>query len=245
MTEEYYLLSDSKLKLNCEDPLCQNCRYDLSDFDRKNTNCWILDSTSSLQVGRPLVYSWQTSEEKSMSYVANVFFSETYCAFYSRYIEPQVLSTHINLGVGNGTCLHSIDFRAGNETWIQKAFWVSKQGIHFLTELCSKNKKGQFKTVYENETWHFPTFCPFIFCTSFIENFFFCIFNFLHVVKSFWTDVRKISRGTCTQESLMFKTFYFWFQSSHRETFVQRYFPHVTVVHVHAFSDNNQSILMK
>ena len=127
MTEEYYLLSDSELKLNCEDPNCENCRFDMSHFDQKSQDCWPLDSSSSLQVGRPLIYSWQRSSDQLVNYVANVFFSETYCAFYSRYIQPQVLSTHINLGMGNGSCANSIDFRVGNETWIQKAFWVSWQ----------------------------------------------------------------------------------------------------------------------
>ena len=141
MTEEYYLLSDSQLKLNCEDPNCQNCRYDMPHFDEKSSDCWMLDSSSSLQVGRPLVYSWQrSSDDQVVNYVANVFFSETYCAFYSRYIEPQVLSTHINLGVGNGSCANSIDFRAGNQTWIQKAFWVSSIHFHSYTSFENYSK---------------------------------------------------------------------------------------------------------
>ena len=125
---EYYYLSETQMKLSCEDAKCQNCKYDLKSFDYENPECLTV-SGSSIQVGRPLIYSWQTSEE-TMSYVANVFFSETYCAFYSRYVEPQVLSTHVNLGWGNGTCRNSIDFRiSNNQTSIQKAFWVSSQSI--------------------------------------------------------------------------------------------------------------------
>ena len=111
------------MRLSCEDQNCQNCQFDLSKLN--DTNCKSMDDHRSIQIGRPLIYSWQTSNPV-MSFVANVFFHEEYCAFYSQYIEPQVLSTHVNLGFGNGKCESSIDFRISkNLSSIQKAFWVS------------------------------------------------------------------------------------------------------------------------
>ena len=83
------------------------------------------DSRSSFRVGKPLIYSWQNSNEKE-SYVANAFYSENnICLFHRNYIQPQLLSSHVNLGIGTGTCQNSIDFHLENNgTLVKKAFWV-------------------------------------------------------------------------------------------------------------------------
>ena len=57
--------------------------------------------SQSFQVGKPLIYSWQSAPKRDISLIANVFFGGQYCLFQQRYLEPQVLSTHTNLGSGN------------------------------------------------------------------------------------------------------------------------------------------------
>ena len=89
-TNEYYFWSDSQLNMMCEDSNCQNCLFKLNDFDRQDKKCYGDDQrNASVAVGKPLIYSWQTSKIQ-MSIVANVFFGSTFCTFYTTYIEPQV-----------------------------------------------------------------------------------------------------------------------------------------------------------
>ena len=78
-------------------------------------------------MGRPYIYSWQTSQD---SYVANVFYKkDNICTFRKNYIQPQLLSSHINLGIGDNSCKNSINFHLekdeNNDTIVKKAFWVS------------------------------------------------------------------------------------------------------------------------
>jgi hypothetical protein len=51
-------------------------------------------------VAKPLIYSWQSGPKGQPFVVANVFFGGQYCLLQQRYLEPQVLSTHTNLGSG-------------------------------------------------------------------------------------------------------------------------------------------------
>ncbi len=83
-TSEYYRLGDGRLDLLCEDANCTNCRYSNLTVDRRDSTCHDLgEAPGSYHAGRPLIYSWQ-SRSPDMSFVSNVFFSETYCAFHPR-----------------------------------------------------------------------------------------------------------------------------------------------------------------
>ena len=41
--------------------------------------------------------SWRSSSKEDSSVVANVFFGRDSCRFYPRYVEPQMVSSHVNL----------------------------------------------------------------------------------------------------------------------------------------------------
>lgn len=101
-TQEYYLLDGPKLLFACEDKLCRNCQYDLA-INRFDNGCKYVEAyNQSFHVGRPLVYSWQTTTVEE-TVVANVFYSDFACIFHFRYLEPQLWSTHVSLGYGNQT----------------------------------------------------------------------------------------------------------------------------------------------
>ena len=91
-TEEYYLWNNTQFNFMCEDSECQNCLFNHHQFHREDKYCHgIPNRNTSISIGRPLIYSWQTSKSE-MSVVSNVFFNDTFqsCTFFSSYIEPQV-----------------------------------------------------------------------------------------------------------------------------------------------------------
>lgn len=107
------------------DSACSQCQQEIKNL-KEDKSCGALSNGGSYQQRRPLIYSWQQTQQDSMTFVANIFFSPTFCAFYPSYIEPQILSSHINLGLGNETCQNSISFQLHNDTFVKKAFWVRK-----------------------------------------------------------------------------------------------------------------------
>ena len=91
-TEEYYLWNNTQFSFMCEDSQCQNCLFNHHQFHREDKYCHgIPNRNTSISIGRPLIYSWQTSKSE-MSVVSNVFFNDTFqsCIFFPSYIEPQV-----------------------------------------------------------------------------------------------------------------------------------------------------------
>ena len=77
-------------------------------------------------MGKALIHRWQHS--KVESYVTNVFYNDPYttCYLANKYIQPQLLSSHVNLGSGDNTCQNSISFHLENNgTLVNKAYWVS------------------------------------------------------------------------------------------------------------------------
>ena len=97
-TMYYRLRNNGSLLFGCSDQHCRSCKYNIANLE-KSENCMNLKSglSKSLRVGRPYVHSWE-SVHGNTSIVANVFFTDLYCLFHQRYIEPQIISSHINIG---------------------------------------------------------------------------------------------------------------------------------------------------
>ena len=92
-------------------------------------------------MGKALIHRWQHS--KVESYVTNVFYNDPYttCYLANKYIQPQLLSSHVNLGSGDNTCQNSISFHLENNgTLVNKAYWVSFFLIFFLVSYPLFNK---------------------------------------------------------------------------------------------------------
>ena len=109
-------------------------RHDITNFDRTNKACYNLNkgSKSSFHMGKALIHRWQHS--KVESYVTNIFYNDPYttCYLANKYIQPQLLSSHVNLGSGDNTCQNSISFHLENNgTLVNKAYWVSFLLIFF------------------------------------------------------------------------------------------------------------------
>ena len=93
----YYVWNQTSLSMHCEDANCQICQFEIDQFNHHGHHqtdqqpCHQVNQRQnvSFSLGRPLIYSWQTSQSQ-MSIVANVFFSEIYCSFHPSYIQPQV-----------------------------------------------------------------------------------------------------------------------------------------------------------
>ena len=97
----YYRLTDSgDLMFDCSDQHCGECKYHINRIE-KSEKCLDLSASigrpSSVRIGRPYIHSWESAAGNT-SVVANVFFTDMFCLYHLRYIEPQILSTHINLG---------------------------------------------------------------------------------------------------------------------------------------------------
>ena len=124
-------------------------RHDITNFDRSNKACYNLNkgSKSSFHVGKAFIHNWQHS--KVESYVTNVFYNDPYtnCYLANKYIQPQLLSSHVNLGTENNTCQNSISFHLENNgTLVKKAYWVSYckfSWILFFGFICSLNRVCQ------------------------------------------------------------------------------------------------------
>ena len=108
-TKTYYrFTSNGSLLFECYDPKCLSCQYKEVEIDLSKRQCTNLTNSTGLKQsllggeyihhGQPYIYSWQ-SIYGNTSIIANVFFTNMFCMFHPRYIEPQLLSSHINLGI--------------------------------------------------------------------------------------------------------------------------------------------------
>ncbi len=104
-----FLYSFWKVRIRCEllTLSMDNSHHDWEPLIKKHL---LFQNEQSFQVGKPLIYSWLSPaksnfDDSERNIIANVFFEGQYCLFHQRYIEPQVLSTHTNLGNGDAkTC---------------------------------------------------------------------------------------------------------------------------------------------
>ena len=106
----YYKLSENgSLIFDCLDQYCTKCNYHLDSIQSSET---CSDQTvssqinsipishpkmKSIQIGKPYIHSWQSTYGNS-SIIANTFFTQMFCLYHQRYIEPQLLSKHVNIG---------------------------------------------------------------------------------------------------------------------------------------------------
>ena len=98
-TTYYRLTSNGELMFGCTDQHCQQCSYHISQL-KKSDACHDFTKNglkTSIRIGRPYIHSWESAYGNS-SVVANVFFTAIFCLYHPRYIEPQILSSHINIG---------------------------------------------------------------------------------------------------------------------------------------------------
>ena len=98
----YYKLSENDTFIfDCLDQYCSQCKYHINSI--VNTEKCVQNTGStqikgSIQVGRPFIHSWESIHGNS-SIIANTFFTDMFCLYHPRYIEPQLLSSHINIGM--------------------------------------------------------------------------------------------------------------------------------------------------
>jgi hypothetical protein len=98
LTNLYYNLNDTKLSFGCTDKACKACKYkELHVVPNEGGTCH--DSGyQSYRVGQPDT-AWYGNDSTIDNIIVNVFFSSNdFCSFHPRYVEPQLLSSHTNLG---------------------------------------------------------------------------------------------------------------------------------------------------
>ena len=99
-TMYYRLYSDGSLRFGCRDQYCRNCEFIVTNIENSET-CVnlkpLIGVSKSVRIGRPYIHSWE-SDYGNASIVANVFYTNLFCLFHPRYIEPQILSSHVNIG---------------------------------------------------------------------------------------------------------------------------------------------------
>jgi hypothetical protein len=96
----YILLNNGTLKFECSDQHCRHCKYYVAHLEKSDKCLDLRPSTSnaqSIRIGKPYIHSWESSYGNT-SVIANVFFTNMFCLYHPRYIEPQILSTHISIG---------------------------------------------------------------------------------------------------------------------------------------------------
>ena len=109
----YYKLSENgSLIFDCLDQFCSQCKYHIDSVENSET---CIDQTlssqikgipishpksKSIKIGRPYIHSWESKYGNS-TIIANSFFTDMFCFYHQRYIEPQLLSNHINIGKKN------------------------------------------------------------------------------------------------------------------------------------------------
>ena len=99
----YILLNNGTFKFECSDQYCRHCKYYVAHVENSDKCLDLWPSTSNVQsirIGKPYIHSWESSYGNK-SVIANVFFTDMFCLYHPRYIEPQILSTHINIGKSN------------------------------------------------------------------------------------------------------------------------------------------------
>ena len=92
ITNSFYRMGRGRLLFECGDRHCHDCQFDLSGVGGSNHSvarqCLPLPNSQSLQVGRPLINSWEG--ERAGDIVANMFFTESFCIPDTSYAHPQV-----------------------------------------------------------------------------------------------------------------------------------------------------------
>ena len=97
-TNQYYYMDDGHIDFQCGDPACKHCQFK-SDLDADSPDsCVRTSSGESFRLGAPQVDFWPTRPDEALSIIANVFFNEEFCSFLPGYVEPQLLSSHTNIG---------------------------------------------------------------------------------------------------------------------------------------------------
>ncbi|XP_059098796.1 uncharacterized protein LOC131892942 [Tigriopus californicus] len=124
---QYYYLNATTLKFGCGDEFCQSCQYpNLAVDPIQKEQCNELND-QSYQVGSPVITRWEM-DQPVKALVANVFFDEEFCSIHQRYVEPQLISSHTNLGLteslacGEADSGDYINVQLTNET-VKHAVW--------------------------------------------------------------------------------------------------------------------------
>ena len=99
-TSLYYRLNGSELDFGCNDSDCEDCNYKVLDIESEGKGkCQRAGLGSSYQLGAPDIDSWYGNNSDINNMVVNAFFAgDELCALHSRYVQPQLLSIHTNLG---------------------------------------------------------------------------------------------------------------------------------------------------
>ncbi len=127
---QFYYMDASTIKFGCSDSSCKFCEYNSLEKPREEGQCFKTMLGQSYRLGYPNVDGWESSSSgENASLVANVFFDRDSCAYYPRYVEPQMVSSHINVGArGVGACQETeggeyINLVMENSTVVKAANW--------------------------------------------------------------------------------------------------------------------------
>ncbi len=125
---QFYLMDSDSLRFGCSDSSCKFCEYNSLDVVQEEEKCVRTSLGQSYKFGQPDVRRWPSSSNHT-SVVANVFFDKDACAFYPRYVEPQMISSHVNVGFrGHGACQETdgggyINLAMSNSSFIDSVKW--------------------------------------------------------------------------------------------------------------------------
>ncbi len=127
-TAIYYNLNGTVLSFGCDDKECSSCEHTALHLDPdENGLCHDMGGGQSYRLGKPDIHNeWYGNDSTIDNAIVNVFFSTNdFCAFHPRYVEPQLLSSHTNLGQKKSlTCFETgagdyANMEIENETLIQ------------------------------------------------------------------------------------------------------------------------------
>ncbi len=120
---EYYLLDqNNRLRFGCSDITCKFCEYRSLKL---LGGCEVTSLGQSYEVGHPDHKHWPTTNKST---IANVFFGSS-CEFHPRYLEPQLVSDHFNLGNKDiGACIETpagemFNFASDGDNAVAAANW--------------------------------------------------------------------------------------------------------------------------
>ena len=107
LSGQYYRITKSELAFNCRDSQCEKCHYTgiriAGDGD-----CHRLGEKTSYHQGTPDINKWHGNETTREYMISNTFYSgeDKSCSLNMTYIQPQWLSTHVNVGLNSksNTC---------------------------------------------------------------------------------------------------------------------------------------------